>query len=482
MSNPVWLAFWLAMAVAAQAQVRPYIGFAYPAGGQQGASFHIRLGGQGLDGVHAVLVTGSGVTAKVTEYYRRLNNQEMQLLNEQLRVLRQETMSNSEAASPMSLEDASMMMEKIERRTFEFVQSPACASLASLVMVEVTIAPEAVPGEREMRLATLRGVSNPLAFHVGQAPERTRKPMLTASLQVLGKEAQALRKRLPGEVEDAIPLPCTVNGQIASGEVNRYRFQARQGQRLVITTLGRRLVPFIADAVPGWFQPVLALYDANGKEVAYDDDYRFNPDPTIFYEVPKDGEYVFAIRDSLYRGREDFVYRITIGELPFITSLFPLGGPVGAPARPRMEGWNLQDAELTPLAADAGPGVHWLAAITSKGLASNRVPFALDKLPECFEQEPNDTPASAQKVTLPIIINGRIDRPGDCGPLPVRRQVQRHARRGSPGAPARFPAGLGGQAHRCGGQPAGVQRRLRRPRGGGQHPPRRFLFHGQVAR
>ena len=47
------------MAVAAQAQVRPYIGFAYPAGGQQGASFHIRLGGQGLDGVHAVLVTGS---------------------------------------------------------------------------------------------------------------------------------------------------------------------------------------------------------------------------------------------------------------------------------------------------------------------------------------------------------------------------------------------------------------------------------------
>jgi hypothetical protein len=59
---------------------------------------------------------------------------------------------------------------------------------------------------------------------------------------------------------------------------------------------------------------VLALYDANGKEVAYDDDYRFKPDPTIFYEVPKDGEYVLAIYDSIYRGREDFVYRITAGE------------------------------------------------------------------------------------------------------------------------------------------------------------------------
>ena len=35
------------------------------------------------------------------------------------------------------------------------------------------------------------------------------------------------------------------------------------------------------------------------------------------------------------------------------------------------------------------------------------------RLPECLEQEPNDSPEQAQRVTLPIIINGRIDRPGD---------------------------------------------------------------------
>ena len=29
------------------------------------------------------------------------------------------------------------------------------------------------------------------------------------------------------------------------------------------------------------------------------------------------------------------------------------------------------------------------------------------------EREPNDTPATAQAVTLPVIVNGRIDRPGD---------------------------------------------------------------------
>ena len=146
---------------------------------------------------------------------------------------------------------------------------------------------------------------------------------------MLGKEELALRKRPDDEVEQRITLPCTVNGQIASGEVNRYRFEARKGQRLVFSAQARQLVPFIADAVPGWFQPVMALYDAKGKEVAYDDDYRFKPDPVIFFEVPKDGEYVFTITDAIYRGREDFVYRVTVGELPFVTSIFPLGGRAG---------------------------------------------------------------------------------------------------------------------------------------------------------
>jgi hypothetical protein len=57
---------WLAVAPVAWAQVRPYIGFVYPAGGQQGTTFQIKLGGQGLDGVDQVFVTGAGVTARST--------------------------------------------------------------------------------------------------------------------------------------------------------------------------------------------------------------------------------------------------------------------------------------------------------------------------------------------------------------------------------------------------------------------------------
>ena len=220
------------------------------------------------------------------------------------------------------------LIARIEKRIAEYVNTPACASIANLVFVEVTIAADAQPGEREIRLATPRGVSNPMVFHVGQLPEVCRKPMLTATSGARQGGAGAAQAA-GSEVEDRITVPCIVNGQIASGEVNRYRFEARKGQRLVISTQARQLIPYIADAVPGWFQPVLALYDAEGKEVAYDDDYRFKPDPVILYQVPKDGEYVLAIYDAIYRGREDFVYRMTIGELPFVTSIFPLGGRVG---------------------------------------------------------------------------------------------------------------------------------------------------------
>ena len=82
------LASLLAMAPAAQAQVRPYLGFVYPAGGQQGTTFQIRLGGQGLDDVNEVAVSGRGVRAKVVEYLRRLNAQEITLLTEQLNELK----------------------------------------------------------------------------------------------------------------------------------------------------------------------------------------------------------------------------------------------------------------------------------------------------------------------------------------------------------------------------------------------------------
>ncbi|MDD4869166.1 MAG: hypothetical protein PHR77_01300 [Kiritimatiellae bacterium] len=465
----------VASSVRAQSQ---YIGFVYPAGGQQDTTFPIRLGGQGLVYASDVVVSGEGVSARLVEYYRILGNQELGLLAQQLGELRKKetTVSDDVVAKMASYEfpatigpdtgpnavpsiicpscgtansiDASFcskcntklekpkdpkpgekdaknappksekevakqkMIELIQRRFAEDERTPAVRSQTELVFAEITVAPDAKPGRREIRVITKRGISNPLPFYVGQVPEVARKPMKTMQLPVLGKEYLAQRKRPPAEEELLVTVPCTMNGQIAAGEVNRYRFQANKGQRLIISAKARALGPYVPDGVPGWFQAVLKLRDANGKEMAYNDDFRSDPDPLIYFEVPEDGEYLLTINEALFRGRESFVYRITVGELPFVTSIFPLGGRVGEPVKIEMNGWNLEKTTLAPPPKDAKPGHHLIAATNGK-LVSNYVPFALDTLPECMDQESNDEPSKAQKVNLPIIINGRADRPGD---------------------------------------------------------------------
>ena len=60
------------------------------------------------------------------------------------------------------------------------------------------------------------------------------------------------------------------------------------------------------------------LRDREGLlQVVFDPDYE-----AIFAEAERlRSEYVLTITDAIYRGREDFVYRVSIGELPFIISL-----------------------------------------------------------------------------------------------------------------------------------------------------------------
>jgi hypothetical protein len=66
-----------------------------------------------------------------------------------------------------------------------------------------------------------------------------------------------------------------------------------------------------------------------------------------------------------------------------------------------------------------------------------RVPLRMDTLPEVFDKEPNDEAETAQRVSFPAIVNGRIDQPGDedvyrlsgAGKVTVEVYARRH---GSP--------------------------------------------------
>lgn len=260
----------------------------------------------------------------------------------------------------------------------------------------IALAADAALGERDIRVVTPGGLSNRFRFFVGDVPEINEVEPNT-------EKAQA--QRLPS-------LPVLVNGQLPQSDRDFFRFSAKAGQTLVIEVQARSIWPYVPDAVPGWLDACLVLYDAAGKELQLVDDFRFNPDPVLFLSVPKDGEYVLELRDVIYRGRPEFTYRLKIGELPYLTHFFPLGRRRDTPEPLELHGVNLPFPWFTPILAPDSPATS-LISVERGGLWSNSLPLAVGDLPEIREMEPNDSLAKAQRVQAPVVINGRIQAPGD---------------------------------------------------------------------
>jgi hypothetical protein len=380
----------------------PHAGYVYPAGGRQGTTFEVTVGGQFLDGVNRAIISGPGVQASMTEYFKPLTPGQATNLRDQLKELMEKKPQT--AADEASIAD-------IRKKLAGFIRRPTTPAIAETVRVQITLSPGAPAGEREIRLVTPNGLTNPLKFCIDQLREVSGPPAKsTGELQAARGRGQI--RAVPPEPPTDITLPVIVNGQIAPGGVDRYRIQATKGQHIVFAAKARELTPYISDAVPGWFQAAMSLTNSKGKEVAYADHFEFHPDPVLYYEIPEDGPYTLEIHDSVYRGREDFVYRIAAGELPFVTSIFPLGGRAGARIPIELRGWNLPSSKTVEDNRGRAAGVYPIAARAGEW-TSNPVPFAVDSLPEAAEKEPNNRKENAQRVQLPRIVNGRIDRPGD---------------------------------------------------------------------
>lgn len=391
----------------------PHIGFVYPAGGEQGKTIVVSVGGQNLADATAVLFNTADVRARVVSFERPLRQKEINELREKGRKLKEKrAAAEADPARPSFTPADRKAEQEIREKLRGRAAGRANPALAETVTLEVTLAPGAPPGARELRLLTSAGLSNPFVFRVGQLAEFS-EPVVTVTNPRAPptKRAAGPRARRSSTAMN-ITLPATLNGQILPGEVDRFRFVAKKGQRVVIAAHARSLIPYLADAVPGWFQATLTLLDDRGREVAYDDRFRFNPDPVIACTIPEDGDYVVEVRDSIYRGREDFVYRVDVGELPFVTDIFPLGATAGSRAVFQVTGWNLPLDRLAMDTTDKASG-GFLLAVRNRDMLSNVVSFALDQQPEVAETEGNDRPENAQPLTLPVIVNGRIDRASD---------------------------------------------------------------------
>ncbi|MFW5798083.1 MAG: hypothetical protein ACOCXX_00360 [Planctomycetota bacterium] len=424
----------------------PHIGYAYPAGACRGTTVEVTVGGQHLRGVNAAQVSGDGIQVEVVQYYAALTKPASVKLFQMLRAYREQNKDrfprfrrNRQRANGTPAEadknkanakkqpadkagtsgrkkgkatetegpvTAASIVEKAKSyglevdnifdivamlRTLRDPKRQPNEQLGERAILKITVSPDATPGTRRLRLTTPGGTSNAVVFQVGRYPEVT----------------EVEPNDVTPKAEPLTELPVVLNGQILPGDVDRFTFKATRGTKLVAAVSARSLVPYMADAVPGWFQATLKLTDARGRQVAFCDDYRFDPDPVLHYEVPTDGLYTLEIADSIYRGREDFVYRVVLGEVPFITGIYPLGGPAGRETTVQLSGWNLPTDKLT--VKPPADGCTRVPVSVADGI--NTVPFAVGRFPETVER--GDRAGLAAGVTMPTTVNGRVDRPGD---------------------------------------------------------------------
>lgn len=391
----------------------PHIGYAYPAGAKAGSEVLVIVGGMNLGGVKKATVSGNGVTVESVKLFNPFKKLSNDLRRELMPILKAidegkdpiaESKKHSEKLlsklkkqqertdedkkkgetiekgtdAPKELdlaeelkivpgerlvyidktpEEVVAMIKALSQMEYEILLKEvfrkrnalqAAPAIEQIAIMKLKVAEDAKPGFRELRVMGREGVSNIILFVIGTLPETT-----TTIFRMDGKNPPQKLK-----------IGTITNGQIMPGAVDKYLFKAQAGKNYSFELQGRILTPYLSDAVPGWFQPIMSIHDKKGKTVAFADDNMFKPDPVISFKAPEDGEYELHIRDSIYRGREDFVYR--------------LKAEIGEPAPIKTKPLTLKN-----------------------------------DLPETLETEPNNSLKAPQKITYPTIVSGKINQPGD---------------------------------------------------------------------
>jgi hypothetical protein len=354
MRNRVAAAFLIAttaLASLASAQTRPAsIAMARPTGGQRDTTVTVVIDGNNLDGAGAVLFDVSSLSARIVR--------------------------NEDLGPDVVERDPESTGAPIVDRARD-----------SRLTIEVAVGADVPLGRHSFRVVTPLGATNAVNFIVGAVAE-----------------AAEAEPNDPPSAAQALALPVTVNGTVAkANDVDRYGFEARAGQLVVFDVSAAR----IGSSLDG----VLVVRDAAGNVVARSDDFRGRTDPLLAHRFAAAGAYVLEVGDGLNGGGSGHFYRLTAGELPYVTDVFPLGLRRGTSAAVTLGGFNLPSSQAKVDANATAEGVDELPLTIASplGPALNRVAVALGDYPEALEREPNDTAAAAQVLPAPSTVNGRIE-------------------------------------------------------------------------
>lgn len=299
----------------------PYTGYSYPAGMKKGTSCRVIIGGQELRGIRKIHIDNPGIklisVVRVPNFTPNIPKSQREYLSrwfENINKGDKSVPARDPEVADFELWKANEWWDKLnELNDMEFriveteFYSPkknpleSSPSIAQRIIIDLE-AEESVPsGCYEFRLEGQTGVSAPRKFYIDDASHVEERGMLP-----------------PYGQNTEYPLvsgfPRILDGQIMPGETDIFRVILEKGKTYSFDLKGYELQPYIGDAVPGHFQPVMTLTDDKGKEVAFADDAGADPDPRMVVTPVESGEYVLMIRDNLYRGRSDFVYRVEARE------------------------------------------------------------------------------------------------------------------------------------------------------------------------
>ena len=282
----------------------------------------------------------------------------------------------------------------------------------------VSIAADVAPGQYEVRAIGFFGISNPRFFVVGTQKE---------SIEVEPNNAR--------EQANALDLNQVLNGRINPGaDVDWLKFTGKAGQRTIISCTAKRL--------DSRLDATLELYSAAGKRLDFARRNLSSQDPFLDFTVPADGDYFVKLYDFTFAGGEEYPYRVCCSTGPYIDFVLPAAGipdsnaqymvygrnlPGGKPAGISSHGRPLEKltvnialpaigdlldpkVSLEPFSASIDAVPYSINAAT--GL-SNLVMIQLGKFVPVLEVEPNDKGSQAQKVIVPIEIDGQFQSRND---------------------------------------------------------------------
>ena len=204
-----------------------------------------------------------------------------------------------------------------------------------------------------------------------------------------------------------------------------YKIDVKQGQRISAEIVAVRLG--VEQGIPDLHLTLLA---ANGKKlIATDDSALFVQDPLVSVLAPEDGTYFVEVRHATYSAAGD-VYRLHLGTYARPTGVYPAGGPAGKELTVQILGdpkgpWSQKvmlpslagEGNSEPPPATASTNYRFVALDAELNVPAP-TPNVIRNSPfeNVLEVEPNDSEEAIQgqsATSLPIALNGIIDKPGD---------------------------------------------------------------------